>query len=469
MLRYFYLILVFHISVAVGQEGNYKSENFGNQSVLLNGNVTGSVSDLGLTYYNPARLGLIENPSFTVGGKAFQWSLYDFNNVLESNRSLSSNKFGGLPATIAGTFDLKQFPGHKFAYSILSRQRSEVDLGFDSGLREDLDEEDAILATEQLADVYFKDRVRDDWFGLTWAYPISETLSVGASVFASIYSNDGRGDILLNARTEEDQVITYVNRVDYRQRTYGAQIRLGAAWTLSKVEMGVNVSLPLIAVYKKASFRFKESLSSTAPGNGFITDFNNDDLENRRKTALGIAYGIGYPWKNHTLHFNLDWHASVGAYDRITIPDDALEDLEENPFKEELRPVLNFGMGGEFYVSPSINVIGSFSTDFSASKRSINLFDFVNQSTDEINLIDDLWHFAAGLDLHRPWGNIIVGTSYARSQITVGTAPRIPEESLSVQPRNISTDISYERWRFIIGIEIPIITEKIQGVPIPIK
>ena len=82
-----YLLTLFMLisgGILWGQEGNYKFENFGNQSVLLSGNLTGSVADLGLVYYNPARLGLIENPSFTIGGKAYQWSKYYFENILQT-------------------------------------------------------------------------------------------------------------------------------------------------------------------------------------------------------------------------------------------------------------------------------------------------------------------------------------------------------------------------------------------------
>ncbi len=94
------LCLLGHNTLVNAQEGNYKFENFGNQSVLLSGNVTGSVADLGLVFHNPARLGLIENPSFTIGGKAYEWSKFYFDDVLQTENSLSSNQFGGIPATI---------------------------------------------------------------------------------------------------------------------------------------------------------------------------------------------------------------------------------------------------------------------------------------------------------------------------------------------------------------------------------
>ena len=130
---------------------------------------------------------------------------------------------------------------------------------------------------------------------------------------------------------------------------------------------------------------------------------------------------------------------------------------------------MNFSAGGEFYISPSINIIGSVSTDFSAAEESINLFDFVNRSEDEVNLLDDIWHIAVGVDLTRPWGNIVVGTSYARSGSDIGTAPDIPIDGGGIQPRNVSTSINYERWRFIIGFEIPLIMNKLKGLPIPIN
>ena len=67
LLSLFVLIICFVIQVK--SQTNYKYENFGNRSILLNGNVTGSVDDLGATYYNPARLALIEDPVFAINAK----------------------------------------------------------------------------------------------------------------------------------------------------------------------------------------------------------------------------------------------------------------------------------------------------------------------------------------------------------------------------------------------------------------
>ncbi|MGB5509578.1 hypothetical protein [Robiginitalea sp.] len=469
MHKYFYLILVFQVSVIIGQEGNYKFENFGNQSVLLSGNVTGSVADLGLVFYNPARLGLIENPAFTFGGKAYEWSTYYFDDVLESGNSLNSNQFGGIPATIAGTFDLKFLPKHKFAYSIISRYRTNIQTRYDSGIIEDPELPNFPDAVELYSDVLFRDRLRDDWFGISWAYPITETFSVGASLFGSIYEHSGRGDILINLKRETNEVLAYTNRLDYTQKSYGAQIMVGAAWIMADLEMGVNVTLPFISVKNRGSFAYQESLSGLSPDQDFLLALDYGDLASSRKTATGVAYGVGVPWKNHKLHVNISWRASLGSYDRIEVPEEVLVNLGENPFKEKLRSVVNFGAGGEFYVSPSLNILGSFSSDFSASQESINLFDVINQSSEDINLLNDLWHFALGVDLRRPWGTIVVGTSYASSGSNIGTAPEIPEDGDEIELGNIATRIKYERFRFIIGFEIPIIMDKLKKLPLPIN
>lgn len=451
-----------------GQEGNYKFENFGNQSVLLNGNVTGSVADLGLTFYNPARLGLIEKPSFTIGGKAYEWSTYSFENVLDTDRDLKSSKFLGIPATLAGTFSIKSLPNHRFAYSIISRQQSDIRVRYESGL---VPTEPLIPGSEDgegLTDLYFRDRLKDDWFGVTWAYPLSESFSVGASLFASIYEKTGRGDILLIDSPADNTISTYTNRLDFRQRTYGGEIKIGAAWKHADMDMGINVSIPFIPVYQSASFSYQESLGGISKEEDFVTDLKYDGLENSRRTAWGIAYGVGLPWKRHKIHLNLDLHSGVKAYDRIELPEELILAGEENPFREALRPVVNFGAGGEFNVSPSLNIIGSFSTDFSAIKESINLFDYVNQSQEEINVLDDVWHLATGMDLHRPWGNITAGFSYARSQNKIDSSSQSPSD-FPLKPNSVTSRVNYQRWRFIVGLEIPLIMDKLKGLPIPIN
>ena len=69
------------------QQGKYKFNNFGNRSILLSGNVTGSVTDIGLTYYNPSRLTEVENTGFAFNARAYQLSSLKLSNVFVKSDS----------------------------------------------------------------------------------------------------------------------------------------------------------------------------------------------------------------------------------------------------------------------------------------------------------------------------------------------------------------------------------------------
>ena len=69
---YSLLVIFFITDYFTAQQGNCKFENYGNRSILLSENVTGSVEDFGLTHYNPARLTEIENIAFAINARAYE-------------------------------------------------------------------------------------------------------------------------------------------------------------------------------------------------------------------------------------------------------------------------------------------------------------------------------------------------------------------------------------------------------------
>ena len=101
--------------------------NFGNRSILLTGNVTGSVSDLGLTYYNPSFLTSVENVGFSLNAKAYQLVNIKLKNVLNENSQLSNTSFNGASTMAGGVFNLF---GTRFAYSYLTKSNSNYNLNY---------------------------------------------------------------------------------------------------------------------------------------------------------------------------------------------------------------------------------------------------------------------------------------------------------------------------------------------------
>ena len=129
-IKIFAIFIFFGITFSVHSQGNYRIENYGNLSILLSGNVTGSVSDLGLTYYNPARLPIVEGNVFTLNAKSYQLNKVTLNDVFQDQKKIRDSEFEGIPSMIAGTFSIKNWDKSKFAYSFISRRNQELKFNY---------------------------------------------------------------------------------------------------------------------------------------------------------------------------------------------------------------------------------------------------------------------------------------------------------------------------------------------------
>ncbi len=436
-------------------QSNYNLENFGNKSILLSGNVTGSVEDLGLTYYNPARIAIVENPVFSINAKGYQLNQYKLKNAFGLNRNLSSSDFQGVPSMVAGTFKIKKLEEkHLFAYSFLSRTRSNLDLGYstDDISLNNLDEIDRLANNIRL-----KNKISDEWFGITWGMKIKDNFSVGISGFASIYSARSSNDVHYASIDDNGTVKQYNNEISYGQNSYGLFWKLGLAYIFPKFELGLNIDLPYIEVVSNGRFSYQEFLSGFGEPTDIFEYYKYEGLNAQRKEPLGISVGAGIPLKKSKIHLKLDWHNGVPSYHKITIPssESDIDEISQFQFVEELNQVFNFGAGGEFFINDKYSAYASFSTDFSAVKNNANIFDVVDDESTDVNLSANFFHLAGGMDMSLKWGHLVFGVTYSHghSSFQHNNYPKILDVD-DVLKNN--ADIDYTRWRFIIGLDIPI-------------
>jgi len=247
MITFAYAASVFLSAPAAiqGQSGNHWTEQFGNRSMLLSGAVIGSVSDLGLVFYNPARLALVEKPAFVVTAKGYQWDRFKLENGLGEGLDLKDTNFGGAPTLAAGAFSLPFLEGHKFAYAFLTRRR---------------DDTDVFLRTERYGDVlqgfpgeeFFSGTVdilttmKEDWMGLSWAHTLGGgRWSVGLSSF--YYNLKRKSELALNlrARTEANDIIVLTRaRSLLRLPGPGAALEGGPRWRLRPCDGRAHRDVP---------------------------------------------------------------------------------------------------------------------------------------------------------------------------------------------------------------------------------
>lgn len=452
MQGYAWFIFLLFLPVLSFGQGHYNQENFGNRSMLLGGNVTGSVEDLGLTYYNPARIALTENPVFAINAKAYQLSSVTLKNAFGSDEKLGDSRFEGVPSLVSGVFSIEKWPKHYFAYAFLSRKRSKIGLD----ISRDLGQEDLMDGNDDLerfvGDFKLDNSKTDEWFGVTWGTRLKDNLSIGVSAFVSVYNDKATYDLALATLDEINDVDLFNSEIKYGQSSYGLFLKGGVAWKLEKVDLGLNVDMPYLDVINNGRFEYKRFLSGTANGQDEFQYYKIKDLKAKRKEPLGIAIGAGIPVRRHKIHVKVDWHGKVSEYDRLVIPP-VEADGQTFYIKEELRSVLNFGAGIEFYLNDHMSFYGSVSTDFSPIKSSANIFDLIDADSDA-NFDADYFHYAFGMDFKLGKVELVVGATYSTGSTEFGEPIDFPGDNPPVNEN--PSHLTATRWRFVIGLEIPL-------------
>jgi len=452
----FIILIALIIPFLITAQGYYNNENFGNRSLLLSGNVTGSVNDLGLTYYNPARIALIVNPVFSINAKAYQFNSIKFKNVFGRDDKLSSSEFEGVPSLVAGTFKIEKWENHHFAYAFISRQRSNIGIN----ISRELDLENLTDTGEidrLVGNLLLNSKERDEWFGGTWGMKIRDNLSIGVSSFVSVYSFRTSYDLRFSSLDQSQDVSFFNNEINLGQNSYGMFWKLGLAWKLKKIDLGLNVDLPYLEVIKNGKFRYQRFLSGTDDGSDEFAYYDFKDLESNRKEPLGISVGAGFPWGKNNFHLKVDWHGNLSEYNRLVIPD--TEDGREGfAFKESLRSVINFGAGAEFYINDGLNLYASFSTDFSPVEASANIFDIIQNgdSDADANFDADYFHYGFGVEFKLKKIELILGATYSSASGDFADPIDFPFDGIETTASDEPSRVNISRWRFIVGLEIPI-------------
>jgi hypothetical protein len=452
--RVYYLLLLILFPIVLVGQGYYNQENFGNSSILLSGNVTGGVADLGLTYYNPARIALVENPVFAINAKAYQFSTIKLENVFGRDDKLGDSNFNEVPSLVAGTFKIEKWENQYFAYAFISKLRSRTNINFINDFEEEDLEGDLEGLDRLTAQLSLENKETDEWIGATWGTKIKDNFSIGVSAFVSIYNYKNNFNLKYSTLDQIQSVDSYSKEFFVRQSSYGMFWKVGLAWKVKKYELGLNIDLPYLEVIKGGRLRLQEYLSGTENDIFKFADFR--DIKSNRKEPLGISFGASFPTGKNKIHMKVDWHGKLNEYNRLVIPQ--VPDVSEGiTFKEERRSVVNFGIGAEIFLNEKWNMYGSVSTDFSPFRASSNIFDLIGGDTnDNIDFDANYYHFGMGVDLKMKKVHLIMGLTYATGSDKFEQPIDFPDSNVDFQLNDNPSRITITRWRFIVGLEIPI-------------
>ncbi len=448
-------------TLTLGQDAHYWTEQFGNKSMLLNGTVNASVKDLGLVFYNPGRLAQIENPAFVISAKVYELSKTVVEDGLGKGRDLKESKFGGVPNLVAGTFKIKKLKNHHFAYSFLTRFRS--DASFSTTIR--AVDGDPILEENYSAfsgKINFNNNLNEEWFGLTWSYSTNEKISFGLSTFAFRRNKNNQLGLQLQGLNSSNKVSTLFKNRQLSYQAYGLLWKGGVAINLKNINIGLTVTTPKIKLFGSGSSVYEDFLSgidSVSNGNSLDAYIENSqqNLEVNYKSSWAVGIGVGIKLSKGTIHLSGEWYNKVK--DHVLMQSDQFigqqpKDTINFVLIDKLKTVINFGIGYEHHFNKKISAYGSFATDFSSVASDASLLFQFDDIVRHSKFDGDVYHFGGGIALNMPWAELTLGATYATSERDIPRPLNIDGDDKIINSEAFSK-LKYSQWRFIVGFSFP--------------
>ncbi len=456
--------LYLFVGLAVAQDAHYWTEQYGTRSMLLSNSVYGSVEDLGAVFYNPARLSFIEENAFLISGKVYQLNRISFKTKGEQERisPQSQSSFGGAPSLLAGTYRVKGWDKHSFAYSFLGRRRMDIGITESSSTYGDVL---PIIPGEEYfsGDVYLQKKFNEEWFGLSWSYAPNDKFSIGVSNFVSVRKQSALDETQIFAFTEAQDVESYKNNNSYSYSHVGLLWKIGLAWNNQPINWGITITTPMVSLSGNGSFAYDFIYTGINESNPVYERDKQNDLEMVYKSPFSVAAGLGIKVKRSSVHASAEYFGSVGEYTMMTsqpFTGQSTNQEYQSELVDELKPVFNFGVGYNFVFSDALYGYISYSTDFSAAVGHNSDENAFRAKTFASTFSSNINHFGGGVVMHLKRADITLGASMASTNYKVKRSLVFPEDGGSgIFDPEAYTDVAWRRWRFIVGVSIPFLND----------
>jgi hypothetical protein len=447
---------------ASAQDGHYWTEFYGTRSTILNGVVIGSVDDLAAVYYNPARLAVMDNPGVILSGKVYEWSLLEIEDALGEGFDLSESAFGGVPSMAAGTFRIPFWPKHQFGYAFLTRYRFGADIFVRDSRRAEVVE--AFPGIESFDEkLFWNTEVKEEWFGLSWSYPVNERVSVG---FTGFYADRGKkvgSDLRLTALSEDGRVAQWIRNRAVGYSASGFLGKFGIAADLHPVSLGLTVTTPKLNVGGKGHLVYEDILNGLDQDQDGLDDDRFEaslqkDLPAKHRWPWSVGAGAGMTMGKHMLHLSAEWFGPVSRYTLMEAEDfvgQTTGDTISHRIFDDLKSILNFGMGYEYFFSDRFSAHLSVATDYSAVRRdegpSSDRVHELNNSTFQKNF----FHYGGGASLTFSAVEFTLGATYTTAAQEIDRPLDFLDEGGGPSPYSETTaTLRANRIRFLFGFEL---------------
>lgn len=446
---------------AFAQAENHWFNRFGDQAFLLSGAVIGGASDLGAVFYNPGRLAQLEEAGFFQATNGFELASVTVEDGRGPGDDVVATDFRGAPSFVAGAFTLPGLSGHSFAYSFLTRRHRRTELHFSPTATGDVRP-----GTGSFVDrVDVNSRLREDWYGLSWATVLSTDVRLGISVFGTYSTRDHFAAYDLRASPVTGTVLRQRIR-RYAWAGWGLLFKVGLAVTRGPLDLGLVVTLPQVGLGATGSVRFEDilvSIDTTSTGGTDVgyTASRQEDLPAALKTPAAVGVGAAWQAGRATLYVSTEWYAGIGQYTNVVsrpIYDSGGSSVGPYRVVSELTSVLHVGGGLRWGFGNDLAAFASVAWD-PAPDASPPAPPLEGELSRTGFLLGDVVHVGLGAFVRTRWFEATTGITYSRAGELSARAFPLSAADLQM-PRDESVHVTGNTLRLQIGLLIFVGTER---------
>ena len=418
--------------LSYAQDSHYWTSQYGTRATLLGGAVIGSVLDLSATYYNPGGLSLIEKPGRLMAAKVMQYPRVALVGGSAESVSLHSFSPGPAPSLIAGTIRLRGLRRHLFGFSYVARQDAKLGVSIsETGLRDIFP--DAPGQEDFTTQFRLDQKVAEHWIGLTWSYKATDHIGLGVTQFLAVRSHWSTIQESLETRTQANRVAMAFGSRQFSYIHFRTLWKIGLAADFRDITLGLTLTTPSLSFGGSGSTGINATLAGLdTDGDGLPDDSLAADYHGGVaaffKTPFSIAAGMTFKIEKVRLYWTTEWFASLKPYAVLDAEPFAAQsggEIQSTDVTHELAPVLNFGMGLEWFYSSRFKGYASFTTDYSSKRTG---------TTTNLAMSDwDIFHIVTGGELKFSGSSLTLGLGYSFGSHEVGVEPDlIPPDAISV-------------------------------------
>ncbi len=449
----------------IAQDGHYWTQQYGTKSILLSNSVIGGTDDLGAVYYNPGRLAVISNAAFLLSANVYEYTSLTVTDAFGNGQKYNRSDIKGVPTLAAGTFKIKNLPKHFFAYSILTRQSSNINFSFRG--EENKDVIAALPGNEYFgAEAAFSQSSSEQWIGLTWSYAVSPKISVGVTTNYTT-NNQSKGiNINLQALSASNEVALYRFDRSFTFNKSGLLWKAGLAAQAGKWQLGLTVTTPMVNMSGNGSYRYEEffsSIPSLAKPESYSTSYQKG-LATTNKTPWSVGMGASRKLGRNTIHLSTEWFAAVSKYSMMRAADHISQSNPNDTIRfnlvDQFKSVWNAGIGAELYINDRISGFASFSTDFTAVTSDMSRFVEKMPEAYSSSWNADFYHFGGGIVLKLKGADITLGATHTGCTQSIVRPINFPENPSSpIFNSGDTSDLRWDRWRLVFAFSFPFLKD----------